>query len=132
MLTLAANATVLFPHILKNSVTYARTGVFDPQELFQVIISSSGGSEYKAILVCGVAVAKKAVARGPEADCAVESLAGLLKTLTEAMGWYTETLLGEIEASEDSENGGQVNLGMVEDGFHFASVQRWAQGNGRL
>ncbi|KXT00845.1 hypothetical protein AC578_945 [Pseudocercospora eumusae] len=125
-----ANATVLFPQIVQNSVTYTRTGVFDPQELFQVITTSSG-SKYTAILVCGVAVAKSAVAQGPEADCAVEALAGLLKTLSEAMGWYTGTLLGEIESSEDSENGGQVNFGMVEDGFHYASVQRWAESNKR-
>ncbi|EME81269.1 uncharacterized protein MYCFIDRAFT_176568 [Pseudocercospora fijiensis CIRAD86] len=117
---LPSNAAILFPHVLKNSATYARTGVFDPQELFQVIISSSG-SKHKAILVCGVGMAKKAVARGPEKDSAVAALAGLLQALSEAMGWYTDTLLGEIETSEDSENGGAVNLGMVEDGFHFAS-----------
>ncbi|KXT13576.1 hypothetical protein AC579_8074 [Pseudocercospora musae] len=123
-----ANATVLFPQMLKYSVTYGKNGVFDPEELFQVITSFSG-SKYKAILVCGVTIAKNAVARGPEADCAVEALAGLLKTLSEAMGWYTDTLLGEIATSEESENGGRVNLGMVSDGFHFASVQRWAQDN---
>lgn len=131
ILTHTANASILFPQMRKDSVTVANTGVFQPQEIFQVIISSSSGSSYKAILVGGTAaaMAKKAVARGPEASSVAEALAGLLKVLAEAMGWYTDTLLGDLEDAEATESG-EINMSMVKDGYHFAHVERWAESKG--
>lgn len=98
-----------------------------PKEIFEIILTSSasdGGSyTYTAVLVSGHVLARSIAARGPKAACLTSALEGLLHVTSEALGWYTETLLGEIKNKEETDKG-VVNFGMVEEGFHFAHVQR--------
>ncbi|KAI5364190.1 hypothetical protein Slin14017_G061540 [Septoria linicola] len=122
-----ANATTLYPQLVTKSVQYSRTGVVKAQEIFEVIVTStaadSANYSYTAILVSGHALTRSMAARGPKSACLVGALEGLLRVTSEALGWYTETLLGEMQNQEETDKG-MVNFGMVEDGFHFAHVQR--------
>lgn len=120
-----ANATTLFPQLVATSRSYSKTGSFDPKEMFEVITTSSN-STFQATLVGGPLTARRPVARGASADGVAGALSGLLKVLGEALGWYADTLLGEMESAEATECG-MVNFTLVEGGFHFAHVQRWAQ-----
>ena len=122
-----ANAITLYPQQVCRSYQYRLTGVASPREIFEIILTSSAsdGSRYSytASLVAGHALARSIAARGPKSTCLTSALEGLLHVTSEALGWYTETLLGEIKNKEETDKG-VVNFGMVEDGFHFAHVQR--------
>ncbi|KAM3414034.1 hypothetical protein BST61_g10696 [Cercospora zeina] len=122
-----ANAMTLYPQLVRASYQYNHTAVPNPREIFEIIITASAHDgptyTYTAILVSGNVLNRTMAAKGPTSLSATSALEGLLRTTCEALGWFTETLLGEMKHAEASDSGA-VNFKMVEEGFHFASVQR--------
>ncbi|KAK4497633.1 hypothetical protein PRZ48_010286 [Zasmidium cellare] len=114
-----ANATILFPHLTAMYTT------------FQVITTRENNTT-RALLLYTDNRTTKIVAKGPASasssdgsgDQAEQALRGLLDVTSEALGWYTTTLLGEVENSEEVAGGGELDLVMVETGFHFVAVER--------
>ncbi|EME42523.1 hypothetical protein DOTSEDRAFT_26108 [Dothistroma septosporum NZE10] len=120
-----ANASALFPQLALRSPSFHTTGLSKPSELFEII--TIGNIHKQALLLFGPPLARGIAARGPASKCVAAALAGLLDVLSEALSWYTETLLGELKHGEECA-GGQVNFAMVEGGFHFSAGERLARG----
>ncbi|KAF2213517.1 hypothetical protein CERZMDRAFT_83676 [Cercospora zeae-maydis SCOH1-5] len=122
-----ANAMTLYPQLVRASYQYNQTGVPNPREIFEIIITASAYDgptyTYTAILVSGNALNRTMAAKGPASSSVTSALEGLLRTTCETLGWFTETLLGDMKHAEASDSG-VVNFRMVEEGFHFANVQR--------
>ncbi|KAK4614052.1 hypothetical protein CLAFUW4_09679 [Fulvia fulva] len=120
-----ANAAVLFPQLCLNSLTYHSTGLVKPAEIFEIVII--GGDHKQALLLFGSPLSRSIAARGPPCESVERALAGLLDVTSEALSWYTETLLGELKHGEACA-GGAIDFHMVEAGFHFSAEERLAHG----
>ncbi|USW56529.1 hypothetical protein Slin15195_G098480 [Septoria linicola] len=131
--TALANATTLYPQLVTKSVQYSRTGVVKAQEIFEVIVTStaadSANYSYTAILVSGHALTRSMAARGPKSACLVGALEGLLRVTSEALGWYTETLLGEMQNQEETDKGMKTRRGAL---FNDARMTTHVRGAGGL
>jgi hypothetical protein len=63
------------------------------------------------------------VASGPLASNAHHALCGLLSVTCEALSWYTDNMLGEMESKEECAKGA-VDYSMVVAGYNFAAERR--------
>ncbi|GIZ48463.1 hypothetical protein CKM354_001152200 [Cercospora kikuchii] len=122
-----ANVMTLYPQLVRSSYQYNCTGVANAREIFEIIVTASAYDNptytYTAVLISGNALGRTMAAKGPASPSVTSALEGLLRTTCEALGWFTETLLGEMQHPEASDSG-IVNFQMIEQGFHFAHVQR--------
>lgn len=123
-----ANAMTLFPQLVVGAHSYRTTGVFNPGEIFQVIISSNINT-FTASLIYGGVGGRRVIMRGAPSWAVQGAVYELLRVSGEAIAWYEDNLVGELEHGQTtSMPGGEVNHQMIEDGFHFADVQRRARG----
>ncbi|CAK4005020.1 Hypothetical predicted protein [Lecanosticta acicola] len=115
-----ANAAVAYPHIIATSDT--------PDKAFNIVVLSDNVSgEKHAKLLQNKATYHAIVATGTPSGTVEQALRALLEVTSQVLGWYSDTLLGEIEHAEDCA-GGAVDFLMVEQGFHFAAEQRTLNG----
>lgn len=103
-----ANAVYVFPKGVKDHLTYHRTGIVKPHEIFDVVISEGSTIRtdqygellprpYVAALVYGDPTKRKTAAVGPEAKEVEEALKLLLRVLAAATNEVNGSKLRTVE-----------------------------------